>query len=185
MAEFQKGRQKPPFSHIRDSIVSTKSKYKPLASSETSREDKGGPDHAENVSDLPMDDGPRDSRENSSKTKHSSVGSKKPQRPTKVSAEGAIREKIRNWDGWVPVKEGNEMKGETQADGANNAALSPMNESAIANEHSWTTKKSSSKKSSKKGSVANVGWISCLSGGVSSNTGCLNVNKNVSNCDTR
>ena len=166
MAESQKGRHKLPFSHIKDSIISKKSKYKPLESSETWEEAKGGSDHVENVSHLPMDDGARAS-ENSSKTKHSSVGSKKPQRPTKVSAEAAIREKIKNWDGWVLVKEGNESRGETQADAANNIALSPMNESAIANEHSWTTKKCSSKNFSQKGSVAKlVGSVASVVGSV-------------------
>ena len=132
MAESHKGRPKSPFSHIKDSIISVKSKYKPLESSETWEDAKGGLDHLKNVSELPMDGGVYASRENSSKTKQGSGRSTIPQRPTKVSAEAVIREKIKNWDGWVSLNEGNETKRETRADEANNGALSPMNESVTA-----------------------------------------------------
>ena len=167
MAESQKRRPKSPFSHIKDSIISAKSKYKPLESSERWEDAKGGLDHLKNVSELPMDGGEHASRENSSKTKQGSDRSTIPQRPTKVSVEAAIREKIKNWDGWLPVKEGNETKGETQADEANNAALSPMNESVTADENSGATEKGSMKKSSEKGSVANVvGSVASVVGSV-------------------
>ena len=167
MAESHKGRPKSPFSHIKDSIISAKSKYKLLESSEKWEDAKDEPDHLKNVSELPMDDGVYASRENSSETKQGSERSTIPQRPTKVSAEAGIREKIKNWDGWVSVKEGNETKGETQADEANNGALSPMNESVTANENFGATKKCSMKKSSEKGSVANVvGSVASVVGSV-------------------
>ena len=150
MAESHKGRPKSPFSNIKDSIISTKSKYKPLESSERWEDVKDGPDHLKNVSELPMDDGAYASHENSSETKQGSGRLRIPQRPTKVSAEAVIREKIKNWDGWVRVREGNETEGETQADEANNGALSPMNESVTANENFGVTKKRSMKKSSEK-----------------------------------
>ena len=167
MAESHKGRPKSPFSNIKDSIISAKSKYKPLESSERWEDVKDGPDHLKNVSELPMDDGAYASHENSSETKQGSGRLRIPQRPTKVSAEAVIREKIKNWDGWVPVREGNETKGETQADEANNGALSPMNESVTANENFGVTKKRSMKKSSEKCSVANVvGSVASVVGSV-------------------
>ena len=159
MAESEKGRPRKPFSHIKDSIISTKTKYKPLESSEGWRDAKGGPDHLKNDSELLIDDcGVCASLENLSETKQGSERSTKPQRLAKVSADAAIREKIKSWDGWLPVKEDNDQsKGEIQADEANNGALNPLNESATANENSGATKKNSSKKSSNKGSsVASV-----------------------------
>ena len=69
MAESHKGRPKSTFSHIKDSIISAKSKYKSLESSERREDAKGEPDHLKNVSELPMDDGGYASRENSSETK--------------------------------------------------------------------------------------------------------------------
>ena len=134
MAESQKARPKSPFSHIKDSIMSTKNKYKPLESQDVSNDTSS---ELKSVSEI----------------NNSSMATKKIHGATKASVEAATRVVIKNWDGWKPVKEDGETNKEVQAEENKNGSLYPSSETTQENSGG---KKKGPKKGSKKGSMATV-----------------------------